>query len=156
SDSARDIDSCESPVKAQSSTNTRQLARSVTPPTMALSRSVPLNLVDTAAEIQQADQLLCQITSGKLEEIAAQIRILQRRARDILEEAKTSNDLHRVECQFRKRPGHTYYLYCRQDGSQYFSMLSPSDWSNSPPDNHLGDYRLEADMSFTRLEGVGG
>ena len=125
------------------------------PPTLALSRAVPLDLVDIAAEIQQADRLLGCITSNKLRMIAEQIRSLQQFARELLEEARQDSDLHRVECRFRKRHGHVYHLYRRQDGSQYFSMLSPEDWRGTAPDAYLGSYRLEADMSFTPMNRIG-
>jgi hypothetical protein len=95
------------------------------------------------------------VAGGKLRVIADQIRALQQRAREILDETKQANDLHRVECGFRKRAGHVYYLYCRADESPYFSMLSPEDWRGTPPDVYVGAYRLEADMLFTKLDTQG-
>ncbi len=124
------------------------------PPTLALSRAVPLDLVDMAAQIQQADQMLGCVTTNKLRIIAEQIRSLQQRAREVLEEARQDSDLHRAECRFRKRPGHVYHLYRRSDGTPYFSMLSPQDWRGSPPDPFVGSFRLEPDMSFTPLDEV--
>ncbi len=124
------------------------------PPTLALSRAVPLDLVDMASQIQQADQMLGCVTTNKLRVIAEQIRSLQQRAREILEEARQDSDLHRAECRFRKRPGQVYHLYRRSDDTTYFSMLSPQDWRGSPPDPFVGSYRLELDMSFTPLDEV--
>ena len=45
-------------------------------------------------------------------------------ARKVLEETKRNAELHHAQCNFKKRPGHMYYLYRRNDGSTYFSMLS--------------------------------
>lgn len=123
-------------------------------PTYALSRSVPLDLIDMAAQIQQADQMLGAVTHNKLRVIADQIRLLQEKAREVLEEAKSASDLHRAQCRFRKRPGHVYHLYRRPEGTPYFSMLSPRDWRDAPPDPFLGSFRLEPDMSWTALEAI--
>jgi hypothetical protein len=123
-------------------------------PTLALSRSVPLDLVDVAAEIQQADRMLGTMTAGKLQVIAEQIRKLQEHARTLLEQAHIDASLHRAKCAFPRRPGHVYHLYRSQDGSPYFSLLSPEDWRGSPPDAFEGSFRLESDMSWTPLERI--
>jgi hypothetical protein len=115
-----------------------------------VSRLAPAHdLVDTARQIAQADQLIGTVTHGKLELIAKQIRALQEEARSILEDARTNAELHRASCNFRKSPGHTYHLYRRPDGHRYFSMLNPDDWRGQPPHHFEGTYRLEADMSWT-------
>jgi len=46
-------------------------------------------------------------------------------ARKVLEETKRDAELHHAACNFKKRPGQMYYLYKRQNGTTYFSMLSP-------------------------------
>jgi len=43
----------------------------------------------------------------------------------VLEEAKRDADLHHAACNFKKIPGKLYYLYKRNSGQTYFSMLSP-------------------------------
>ena len=111
--------------------------------------SAPHELVDVAREIQQADALLGAVTGGKLAQIARQIRSLQEQARQVLEAAQRDSELHRAACNFKKRPGHVYHLYRRDDGVRYLSMLSPEEWGSSPPHAFEGSYRLEADMSFT-------
>ena len=123
-------------------------------PALALSRQVPLELVDVAAEIQRADKMLASMTSGKLQVIAEQMRQLQEQARGILEQARIDALLHRAMCGFRKRPGHIYHLYRQADGSLYFSMLSPEDWRGTPPDAFEGSFRLEHDMGWTPLEKI--
>lgn len=54
-----------------------------------------------------------------------QIRFLQSQAQHILRDIKTDQALHRAACNFKKVPGKTYYLYERESGQSYFSMLSP-------------------------------
>jgi hypothetical protein len=112
--------------------------------------SAPHDLVDVAREIQQADATLGSVTVAKLRVIAEQIRALQERAREVLDEAKHASDLHRATCNFKKRPGALYHLYRKSDGALYWSMLSPDEWG-TPPDAYQGSYRLEADMTWTPL-----
>jgi hypothetical protein len=109
----------------------------------------PHDLVDVAREIERADALIASVTTDKLRLLAEQIRALQDRARHILAAAHRDAELHRASCAFQKRPGRIYHLYRRNDGTRYFSMLSPADWSQKPPDPFEGSYRLEVDMSWT-------
>ncbi|MCA9652819.1 MAG: DUF2452 domain-containing protein [Myxococcales bacterium] len=115
-----------------------------------VSRLAPTHdLVDTARQIAEADQIIGTVVHGKLEVIAEQIRALQAQARRIMAEAQQHATLHRARCNFQKRVGHTYHVYAKPDGSSYLSMLSPDDWSGRAPHEHVGSYRLEADMSWT-------
>lgn len=111
----------------------------------------PHDLVDVAREIQQADAMLGAVAAGKLRVIADQIRALQAEARAVLERAREHHDLHRAECAFAKRPGAVYHLYRRDAGALYFSMLSPDDWAGRPPHAFAGSFRLELDMSWTKV-----
>jgi hypothetical protein len=112
----------------------------------------PVGLVDAAREIEKADETIRNHVGSKLRVIAEQMRSLRDQAHAIMEEAQRDAELHRATCQFKKRPGHTYHLYEKPDGSLYFSMLSPEDWSGAPPHPHRGAYRLEADLSWTPAE----
>lgn len=114
----------------------------------------PYDLVVLAQEVQKADQFVRCAASNKLILIAEQIRHLQEQARKVLEETKRHAELHHAACNFKKRPGQMYYLYKRQNGTTYFSMLSPKEWGPSCPHEALGAYRLEADMSWTKAEDV--
>jgi hypothetical protein len=120
-----------------------------------LSRLAPAyDLVDTAREIQKADQTLATMTGGKLAVIAEQIQALQEQARALLERARRDAELHRARCRFEKKPGAVYHLYRRDDGERWFSMLSPADWKGAGAAGQTfeGSFRLELDMSFTRVD----
>ncbi len=120
-----------------------------------VSRLAPaFDLVDAAREIARADAMITSIAGSKLALIADQIRALQAEARAVLEQAQRDFDLHRARCAFERRPGHVYHLYRRAPDELYFSMLSPADWEGTPPHEHVGSYRLEADMSFTPAESI--
>jgi len=114
------------------------------------SRLAPaIDLVDTAKQIAEADQVIGTVVNAKLEVIAEQIRNLQDQARAVLQQALSNAEMHRASCRFQKRVGETYFLYRHDDGASYFSMLSPDDWKGSPPHEFLGAFRLEADMSWS-------
>lgn len=117
-----------------------------------VSRLAPaIELVDLAREIGEADRMLNVRVSSKLKVIADQIRALQNEARSVLDEAKQDQELNHARCSFQRKPGNAYHLYKEKNGSTYFSMLSPDDWQGKPPHDFIGSYRLESDMSWTKL-----
>ena len=111
-----------------------------------------MELVDLARQIEQADKMVSLRASAELKVVAEQIEALQDKARKILEAARRDMDLHKAQCGFKKIPGKTYYLYRRESGACYFSMLSPEDWKGQSPHAFLGGYHLAADMSWQRLD----
>lgn len=118
-----------------------------------VSRLAPTHdLVDVAKQIQDADTMLGVKVGGQLEVIAEQIRSLQAKARELLDHANESAELHRALCTFKKRVGATYHLYRRGDGRRYFSLLSPEEWGAAAPHPFEGSFRLELDMTFTRVD----
>lgn len=119
----------------------------------ALSRMAPsFSLVDVAFEIEKADAMLATVTGGKLALIADQIRHLQQQARTMLDRARRDAELHRARCRFEKKAGGAYHLYLKDDGERWFSLMAPHEWIRPQPQTFEGSYRLEADMSFTRLD----
>lgn len=113
-----------------------------------------MDLVNSAREIQKADETIRHHVGSKLSMILEQMRFLQDQAARVLQEAEQDSILHRAKCNFKKRPGKVYHLYRQPSGATYFSMLSAEDWGGNPPDESLGSYRLEADMSWTPAEKI--
>jgi hypothetical protein len=126
-------------------------SKSATYPLSRLSASI--SLVDTAREIARADEVIGLAATGKLQQIAEQIRALQAQAEQVLAEARESSMLHRARCSLQKRVGHTYFLYKKTEDELYFSLLSPEEWG-TPPDEFVGAFRLEPDMSWTRADRI--
>lgn len=125
-------------------------ARSSPYPVSRLSPAI--DLVDVAKQVQQADDMLVTGASAKLRVIADQIRALQEQAKEVLEETRRNQELHRAQCNFKRQPGKIYHLYQRGDGSLYFSLLAPREWGREPPHTFKASYRLEPDMSWTPVE----
>ena len=117
-----------------------------------VSRLAPATeLVDLAQTIAHADETIQSHVSSKLKLIARQIQLLQEEAQQILKQAERDQALHRATCQCQRIVGKTYYLYIKDSGEHYFSLLSPQDWRGQTPHRYSGAYRLEHDMSWTQI-----
>lgn len=116
----------------------------------------PVDLVETAARIAAADDMLSMQAAGKLKLLAEQIEELQEKARTILKETKWNQDLHRAQCGFRRIAGNVYHLYLKDDDSLIFSMIGPEEWKRGgaqrPPFKYIGAYRLENDDSWNPVD----
>lgn len=121
--------------------------------TYPLSRlSAAITPVDQKLALSEAGRMLGAVATGKLRIIQQQILHLQEEARRVIEEAEEDMRLHSAACGFTKRPGQVYHLYLRgpSDSDVYFSLLSPDEWGITPHP-HLGSYKLEVDLSWTRV-----
>ncbi|XP_064598980.1 uncharacterized protein C1orf50 homolog [Liolophura sinensis] len=116
--------------------------------------SDPMDLVELARTVQKGDEFTRATAGSKLTIIADQIRYLQEQARKVLEEARRDSMLHHAACNIVKKPGQTYYLYERESGQKYFSLLSPQEWGPSCPHDFVAAFRLESDMSWTPVENI--
>ncbi|XP_026354119.1 uncharacterized protein C1orf50 homolog isoform X1 [Ursus arctos] len=114
----------------------------------------PLDLVALAEQVQKADEFIRANATNKLMVIAEEIQHLQEQARKVLEDARRDADLHRVACNIVKKPGSIYYLYKRESGQQYFSIISPKEWGTGCPHDFLGAYKLQHDLSWTPYEDI--
>lgn len=114
----------------------------------------PLDLVALAEQVQKADEFIRANATNKLTVIAEQIQHLQQQARKVLEDARRDADLHHVACNMVKKPGNIYYLYQRESGQQYFSIISPEEWGTGCPHDFLGAYKLQHDLSWTPYEDI--
>ena len=119
-----------------------------------LNRSAPpVELVELAAEIAAADDLLSVQAAGKLRVLAEQIENLQQKAREILAQTRQNQELHRADCAFRKITGKVYHLYKNANDNFMFSMIGPAEWRRGSgrerPYIFIGSYRLENDSTWT-------
>ena len=112
----------------------------------------PVSLVDTAKVIEAASSKVALRTNAQLEVIVEQMKALQERAKEIIEQASRDVDLIHAECRFHRVAGRVYHLYERQDGQRYFSMLGPDEFGGAVPAGFVASYRYEHDESWTRLD----
>ncbi|XP_001381649.1 uncharacterized protein C1orf50 homolog [Monodelphis domestica] len=114
----------------------------------------PEDLVELAQQVQKADEFIRANATNKLLVIAEQIRHLQSQAKKVLEDAQRDAELHHVSCSMVKKPGNIYYLYKRANGQQYFSIIAPKEWGASCPNEFLGAYKLQHDLSWTPYDNI--
>ena len=93
----------------------------------------PVSLVDTAKIIEAASSKVALRTNAQLEVIVEQMKALQERAREIIEQASRDVDLIHAECRFHRVPGRVYHLFERGDGHRYFSMVGPDEFGGAVP-----------------------
>lgn len=118
-----------------------------------ISRLAPkFDMINVPVEIEKATHVLSAVARGKLEVIERQIRNLQLEAMLIIQKAQDDLILHSAEIRFHRKAGQTYHLYQRQDGTRYFSLASPEEWSSMQPHDFIGSFLLEDDMSWNRVE----
>lgn len=55
----------------------------------------------------------------------------QKQAEEILTQCQRDIEVHKLPCNFVKRPGKTYYVYQKPDGSNCLCLLSPEVFSFS-------------------------
>lgn len=102
--------------------------------------------------LQHSEANVKNTAFNKLQVIADQIKFLQKQANDILKSANSDAALHKLPCNFVKKPGQIYHLYERPSAEKFWSMISPEEFGNTCANEHLGSYRMEADSSFTRAD----
>ena len=131
--------------------NVRSPARSSPYPVTRLAPA--MELVELARELAEADDMLTVQATAQLRLLAEQMEQLRAKARKILAETRENQKLHRAECGFAKKPGHTYHLYRKKNGDLVFSLVGPSEWGTGPPFEYVGTYRLELDKTWKKLKG---
>lgn len=114
----------------------------------------PLDLVVLAEQVLKANEFIRANATNKLTVIVEQIQHLQEQARKILEDGLRDADLHHVACNIVKKPGNIYFLYRRESGQKYFSIISPTEWGTGCPHDFLGAYKLQHDFSWTPYEDI--
>lgn len=111
----------------------------------------PIELVELAREVSEADDMLTHQATAKLRLLAEQMQELRETARLILSETREYQRLHRAQCGFRKKSGNSYHLYKKDDETLLFSLIEPSEWGAQPPYEFVGTYRLEPDKTWKKL-----
>jgi len=110
----------------------------------------PISAVDRVKEIEKAGLSVQSHLNAKLDIILHQIQNLQQEAKKIIEQAEEDMKLHQIKCNFEKRIGMKIHCYMRKNGENFFSLLSPEEWQNSPA-VFLATYLIKPDMGFEKI-----
>lgn len=78
--------------------------------------------------------------------ISRQIENLKIEAFNLIDNFNINEELQAIECNIKKVPGTTYYLYSKNN-KKFLSIISPSEWKNNEL-NYEGVYYFDYDYQF--------
>ena len=105
-------------------------------------------LVNEDEQMTVAGNAIVQSSNAKLDMIIKQIEFLKNQAEKVISDARHNVMLHQAKCTFDRKPGQTYHLYKKNDGTMQWSILSLEDWMGSPPWEYIGSYQLMGDQTW--------
>lgn len=91
-------------------------------------------------------------TDMQLDQIKAQIELLARQANEIQNRMTISERIYEAEMGIDPIIGRTYYLYCRENGKNLLSMVSPAEWGDKIPYSYIATIRLLGDHTWDIIE----
>jgi hypothetical protein len=59
--------------------------------------------------------------------------------------------VYQAELRFKPENGHTYYLYNRENGTTFLSMIEPTSWNRGDL-IYIASVKLLSDMTWTVIE----
>ncbi len=91
-------------------------------------------------------------TNMQLQQIRKQIELLALQAQEIQMRKELSMIIYNAKLSFSPVIGTTYYLYEKQDGNHFVSMISPKEWGGSGPyKNLVAAVKLLADHTWVEV-----
>lgn len=91
---------------------------------------------------KQNSNIYCQLNL-----ISRQINNLKLEAISLIENFNINTELQKIECNFKKVPGTTYYLYIKKNNTKFLSLISPNEWDNDDI-IFLDEYFFDFDYQF--------
>lgn len=74
------------------------------------------------------EQSMGEQTGEQMEMVYQQMQTLAKQAQDLKNRIWISEEIYRAEIPFSPVSGEEYYLYERDDGTRFLSMISPTQW----------------------------
>ncbi|WP_158860636.1 DUF2452 domain-containing protein [Lunatibacter salilacus] len=88
-------------------------------------------------------------TDMQMAQIYAQMQLLADQAKSIQQRVEISERIYLADIRFEPLINHVYYLYLREDGRDFLSMVSPQEWGRKKPyDEFVAKIRLLADHTW--------
>lgn len=72
-----------------------------------------------------------QQTDRQIKQLYEQMQTLVKQANDVKERVAISERIYQTEMKFEPLVGHSYYLYEREDGTDFLSIVAPDQWGRS-------------------------
>lgn len=98
-----------------------------------------------------AREAMKEQTEEQLGLIFEQMKTLAKQIQDIQNRVYVSDLIYNAEIKFTPIIGKIYYLYERNDGIRYLSLLSPTEWKDKLEDKFIAEVRLNADHTWKVL-----
>ncbi|MEQ9298584.1 MAG: DUF2452 domain-containing protein [Cyclobacteriaceae bacterium] len=93
-------------------------------------------------------------THRQFKQLYDQMQTLVEQARDLKNRVKLSERVYLAKINFEPVINHIYYLYQREDGTDFLSMIGPDEWGRVKPFAvFLGKIQLLSDHTWEILEG---
>ncbi len=72
-----------------------------------------------------------QQTDRQLKQLYEQMQTLAKQANVLKDRVEISERIYQTEMKFEPLVGHTYFLYEREDATDFLSMIAPGEWGRS-------------------------
>jgi hypothetical protein len=86
---------------------------------------------------------------AKIKVLFKQMENIKKEIEEIIMESIETDDLNNIKCNFKKVPGHHYYLYQKTDSTLFFSILSPNEWKTN--NIFIDKYYYDYDLSLVKI-----
>ena len=72
-----------------------------------------------------------QQTDMQMNQLYKQMQLIAEQANHIKKRVEISERIYQIEMRFEPLVNHSYFLYEREDGSDFISMIAPDEWGRS-------------------------
>ena len=80
-----------------------------------------------------ARQAMQEQTQMQMDQIYEQMSLLAKQARELKKRADVSVMIYEADMSFSPVIGKSYYLYEKENGRKYLSLIGPEEWGNKKP-----------------------
>ena len=88
-------------------------------------------------------------TEMQMAQLYAQMQLLADQAKSIQQRVEVSERIYLADISFEPLINHVYYLYLRENGKDFLSMVSPQEWGRKIPfEKFVAKVRLLADHTW--------
>lgn len=95
-----------------------------------------------------AMKAMFQQTESQLTQIKEQVETLIRQAQEIHDRIAISEKIYIADFGFKPIIDHIYYLYERNNGEWFVSMVSPKEWGKGKKFEYIAEVKLLADHTW--------
>ena len=99
-----------------------------------------------------AMKAMYQQTDRQMNQLRRQMETLMAQAKALEERVVLSEKIYQAETGFKPVVGYDYFLYQKENGKYWISMVSPDEWGAKAPYVYVAEIRLLADHTWDILD----